>query len=102
MTPPLEIREREAREMLFQHTDAWEGHVTVREALNAMIAFADAERERCARIAEETTYALSIEEWMAMTKKEHGAYACHQVAAAIRNPLYQRGEVPPRAPPPDP
>lgn len=42
------------------------------------------ERERCAALADDHSFALDIDEWMKMTKKEISAYACRSVAAAIR------------------
>lgn len=41
--------------------------------------------ERCAKAAEDCSFAVDIDEWIAMTKKELSARACHEVAAAIRN-----------------
>lgn len=50
-----------------------------------MAAAVEAERERCARLADDHSFALDIDEWMKMTKKEISAYACRSVAAAIRS-----------------
>lgn len=57
-----------------------------RQATEARMAAAvEAERERCARLADNHSFALDIDEWMKMTKKEISAYACRSVAAAIRS-----------------
>lgn len=50
-----------------------------------MAAAVEAERERCAALADNHSFALDIDEWMKMTKKEISAYACRSVAAAIRS-----------------
>jgi hypothetical protein len=53
----------------------------------AVQAFAKAiadERERCARIADDASWSMPIDEWMDLTKKEHGARACKEIATAIR------------------
>ena len=49
------------------------------------IAARNAGLEEAAKVADEHCYSIDIDEWMAMTKKEHGAYACKSVATAIRN-----------------
>ena len=48
------------------------------------IAAENAALERAAKVADDHCYMIDIDEWMAMTKKEHGAYACRSVATAIR------------------
>ena len=41
--------------------------------------------EEAAKVCEaQVGYAIDLEEWNRMTKKEHGVYACHQCAAFIR------------------
>lgn len=55
--------------------------MTVEEQIEQAVL---AERARCAAIAENCGFALPIDVWMNMTKKEHGAYACRMVAKAIR------------------
>lgn len=40
--------------------------------------------EMAAKLAENHGYGIDLDEWQRMTKKEHGAYACHSVAQAIR------------------
>ena len=69
----------------------WNDHPAVQSALLAIQAtearaqgLVDAERERCAALADDHSFALDIDEWMKMTKKEISAYACRSVAAAIR------------------
>lgn len=65
---------------------AWMGSARHRQATEAHIAAAvEAERERCADLADNHSFALDIDDWMKMTKKEISAYACRSVAAAIRS-----------------
>ena len=40
--------------------------------------------EAAAEAAEELVYELEIDQWAAMTKKQHSAYACKEAAKAIR------------------
>jgi dissimilatory sulfite reductase (desulfoviridin) alpha/beta subunit len=40
--------------------------------------------EECAKVAENASYSHEIAWWLAATKKEVAADACHQCAAAIR------------------
>ena len=55
-----------------------------REFARHRIAAENAALERAAEVADDHCYMIDIDEWMAMTKKEHGAYACRSVATAIR------------------
>jgi hypothetical protein len=45
----------------------------------------------CAAVAGEHGYGIEISEWVAMTKKEHGAYACKSVEKAILALIEQEG-----------
>lgn len=68
------------------HTQLVQAFARHRQATEAHIAAAvEAERERCADLADNHSFALDIDDWMKMTKKEISAYACRSVAAAIRS-----------------
>jgi predicted transcriptional regulator len=62
----------------------YDEHDCVVIATHHRIAAENAALERAAKVADEHCYMIDIDEWMAMTKKEHGAYACRSVATAIR------------------
>lgn len=53
-------------------------------ALRRAEAIRKATIEEAATVAENLSYGLSIDEFMRMTKKEHGAFACRKAAEEIR------------------
>lgn len=54
-----------------------------RVAEAAWSAATKAQAEKDAAICRDISYPIDIDTWGAMTKKEHGAYACHKCADAI-------------------
>lgn len=50
------------------------------EALEQLVKLVAAE---CAIICNEVSYPIDIDTWAAMTKRQHGVYACEQCAQAI-------------------
>ena len=61
-----------------------DSHPLIQAFARHRIAAENAALERAAKVADDHCYMIDIDEWMAMTKKEHGAYACRSVATAIR------------------
>lgn len=105
-TPARECVERVARAWMYEKTHTHTGYKctlsldrighavgngwteTPLYALTAMQPEIDAavlaERERCAKVAENCSFGWDIAEWLIATKKEVSARTCHEVAAAIR------------------
>ena len=65
--------------------------IVIRQSQERMEERVRAETERCAALADDHSFALDIDTWMTMTKKDISAYACRSVAAAIRETPHAEG-----------